>query len=36
MSNELRQRQYELNDKLKRIIIADESYSNTLINLLNL
>ena len=35
-SNELRQRQYELNDKLKRIIVADESYSNTLITLLNI
>jgi len=36
MHSELRQRQYELNDKLKRIIVADENYSNTLINLLNI
>jgi hypothetical protein len=28
---ELKQRQYELNDKLKRIIEADENYSITLI-----
>ena len=34
---ELKQRQYELNDKLKRVIEeADESYSITLINLLNI
>ena len=33
---ELKQRQYELNDKLQRIIQADESYSITLINLLNI
>jgi len=33
---ELKQRQYELNDKLKRIIEADENYSNTLISLLNI
>ncbi len=33
---ELKQRQYELNDKLKRIIEADENYSMTLISLLNI
>jgi hypothetical protein len=33
---ELKQRQYELNDKLKRIIEADGNYSNTLISLLNI
>ena len=33
---ELKQRQYELNDKLKRIIEADENYSITLISLLNI
>ncbi|MCL4377918.1 MAG: hypothetical protein M1479_08640 [Actinobacteria bacterium] len=33
---ELKQRQYELNDKLKRVIEADESYSIILINLLNI
>ncbi|MDP3011388.1 MAG: hypothetical protein Q8N27_01605 [Candidatus Hydromicrobium sp.] len=35
-ASELKQRQYELNDKLKRVIEADESYSITLINLLNI
>ena len=33
---ELKNRQYELNDKLKRFIEADENYSITLINLLNI
>jgi hypothetical protein len=32
----LKQRQYELDDKLKRVIEADENYSITLINLLNI
>ncbi|GAJ02339.1 unnamed protein product, partial [marine sediment metagenome] len=35
-AHELKQRQYELNDKLKRIIEADENYSITLISLLNI
>ena len=35
-ASELKQRQYELNDKLKRVIEADESYSITLITLLNI
>ena len=35
-ASELKQRQLELNDKLKRVIIADESYSITLITLLNI
>jgi len=35
-ANELKQRQYKLNDKLKRVIAADESYSITLITLLNI
>ena len=33
---ELKQRQYELTDRLKRITEADESYSITLISLLNI
>ena len=33
---ELENRQYELNDKLKRVIEADENYSITLITLLNI
>ena len=33
---ELKQRQYELNDKLKRIIEADENYSTMLISFLNI
>ena len=33
---ELKQRQYELNDKLKRVIEADENYSITLISLLDI
>jgi hypothetical protein len=33
---ELKNRQYELNDKLKRVIEADENYSITLIALLNI
>ena len=33
---ELKQRQYELNDKSKRIIEADENYSMTFISLLNI
>ena len=32
----LKNRQYELNDKLKRVIEADENYSITLITLLNI
>jgi len=35
-ASELKQRQYGLNDKLKRIIEADENYSITLITLLNI
>lgn len=35
-ASELKQWQLELNDKLKRVIIADESYSITLITLLNI
>ena len=35
-ASELKQRQYELNDKLKRVIEADESYSIMLITLLNI
>jgi hypothetical protein len=35
-ASDLKQRQYELNDKLKRVIVADESYSITLITLLNI
>jgi hypothetical protein len=35
-ASELKQRQYGLNDKLKRIIEADENYSITLIALLNI
>jgi len=33
---ELKNRQYELNDQLKKIIEADENYSMTLISLLNI
>jgi hypothetical protein len=33
---ELKNRQYELNDKLKRVIEVDENYSITLITLLNI
>jgi site-specific DNA recombinase len=33
---ELKNRRYELNDKLKRVIEADENYSITLITLLNI
>ena len=33
---ELKQRQYELNNQLKKIIEADENYSITLISLLNI
>jgi len=35
-ATELKQRQYELTNRLKRIIIADENYSITLISLLNI